>query len=119
MSTRNWLVKFTNVDESECDSIIKVIRHPSIKDAVNDKQNLECDVISLFYWKTRDGHLTENMRVIHENIFSQYFLSLIIVFFICRNVKKAYIQLIQHANFRDVCLISDCVNERKIGELGD
>ena len=76
-SKKNFLLEFTDITEAETSGIIKLARHPNIKDQANTNNNFHAMVLAFFYRKKKDDSdsFSQNMRV---SIF-QMFLYLLFI----------------------------------------
>jgi len=64
-SKKNFLLEFTDITEAEASGIIKLIRHPSIKDQAHTNNNFHAAVLAFFYRKRKSENdsFSKNMRV--------------------------------------------------------
>jgi hypothetical protein len=76
-SKKNFVLEFTDITEAEASGIIKLVRHPNIKDQANTNNNFHATVLAFFYRKQKgeNDSFSQNMRVSIFKMF-QYFLLL-------------------------------------------
>jgi hypothetical protein len=70
-SKKNFLLEFTDITEAEASGIIKLVRHPNIKDQANTNNNFHARVLAFFYHKRKDENdrFSQNMRVSISKMF--------------------------------------------------
>jgi len=52
-SKKNFLLEFSDITEAEASGIIKLVRHPNIKDQANTNNNFHATVLAFFYRKRK------------------------------------------------------------------
>jgi hypothetical protein len=52
-SKKKFLLEFTDITEAEASGIIKLVRHPNIKDQDNTNNNFHDTVLAFFYHKRK------------------------------------------------------------------
>ncbi len=74
-SKKNFLLEFTDITEAEASGIIKLVRHPNIKDQANTNNNFHAAVLAFFYRKRKSerDNFSQNMRVSISKMFHDFY----------------------------------------------
>lgn len=74
-SKKNFLLEFTDITEAEVNGIIKIIRHPTLKDQANSNNNFHAAVLAFFYRKRKSerDNFSQNMRVSISKMFHDFY----------------------------------------------
>jgi hypothetical protein len=73
-SKKNFLLEFTDITEAETNGIIKIIRHPSLKDQANSNNNFHAAALAFFYRKRKsENSFSQNIRVSIFKMFHDFY----------------------------------------------
>ncbi len=118
-SKKNFLLEFTDITDAEVNGIIKIVRHPTLKDQANSNNNIHAAVLAFFYRKRKNERdsFSQNMRVSIFKMTIFFITSSELIFYTFFLFFKAYIQLNDKMTFQGIVAKFDFVSPRKISQI--